>query len=67
MCLETWTQRAEIAPIPSKSAQKGERGMVTELKKQTLPDFVGQKIEDFYNPLSDIVLIKVLTLQIKEN
>lgn len=67
MCLETWTQRAEIVLIPSKSAQKAERGTVIELKKRTLTDFVGQKTEDFYNLPSKIVLIKVLSLQIKEN
>lgn len=47
LCLETLTQWVEILLIWSKSAQKAEWGTVTELKKQTLVDFVGQKIDDF--------------------
>lgn len=47
MCLETLAQWVEIAVILSKSAQKAEWETVTELKKQTLIDFLGQDIKDF--------------------
>lgn len=58
MCLDTLAQWVEIAVILSKSAQKAEWGTVTELKKQTLIDLLGQKIKDFYNLISKTVLIK---------
>lgn len=44
--------------VLSKSAQKAEWGTVTELKKQTLIDFLGQEIKGFYNLISKTVLIK---------
>lgn len=66
MCLQTSTRCVEIVLIRSESAQKAERGTVTELKKQTLIDFVEQKTEDFYNLISKIALIKVLVYKFKK-